>query len=561
MTSIPVGAAPPRYSRHRLPVWLREWRLRLAAWWYAPSVYELRAAYLDTRRHPVLVVLVAVAVFWPLAGFTWLPIAAAVGVWLVVVLGTRWVHWWWRWRVRRIFLPGIGLLTLAVLTIQAGPLAWGIAIGLWLVIAAVTDDWRARRRLLAWIREAVARSVRIDPRELVTRGSQWDRRRLVWAEIDTRGLVRVEEPAVRERISGAVAWSLRHAGGYTVDWPAGLVTFEITADPALPEQVDELAWPPGLPGIPIGVTDAAHADGVVDTVDAMTGEVLASWPVALVHPGESQRHYLIVGGTGAGKSNFTRGFIARALRMGWFPGGCFIFDGKAGSDYIVFEQRQGIHCVAREPEEWEQHLAGVSGMMRARYEQDAAYHRGQCPKPDLPRWLVVLDEVQEIRTVLGKKVVDPFLQQISRQIRASNGRLMVVTQRPDTEDAIPGAVRDMLEERVILGFVSGTGARMVLDKDWQQVTDEYGQTPVPGRGVARLAGKLVRVQSFRLDPPREHPELEAFYPPALVEQRTCPQSGTLPTTQTRWAPPPPDETPTPALGVPGPPSDQRRPTV
>lgn len=132
-------------------------------------------------------------------------------------------------------------------------------------------------------------------------------------------------------------------------------------------------------------------------------------------------------------------------------------------------------------------------MMRTRYDEDAAYHRGQRGKPDAPRWLVVLDEVQEIRAVLGRKVVDPFLQQISRQIRASNGRLMVITQRPDTEDAVPGAVRDMLEERIILGFVSGTGARMVLDKDWQQATDEYGHTPHrrPRRGPVGGAGGAV----------------------------------------------------------------------
>jgi DNA segregation ATPase FtsK/SpoIIIE-like protein len=198
-------------------------------------------------------------------------------------------------------------------------------------------------------------------------------------------------------------------------------------------------------------------------------------------------------------------------------------------------------------------------MMRARYDEDAAYHRGQRGKPELPRWLVVLEEIQEIRTVLGKKVVDPFLQQISRQIRASNGRLVVVTQRPDTDDAIPGAVRDMLEERIILGFVSGTGARMVLDKDWQAVTDEYGHTPVPGRGMGRVTGRLVRLQSFRLDLPREHPELEVFYPPATgpvaTEDRSAQEhrSGTLPDTQTRWAPPPvqaDDEAPTPPSGVP-----------
>jgi hypothetical protein len=551
----------------------RDGRTILARWWYSPSVYELRAAYLDSRRHPTLVVLVAVAVFWPLSGFTWLPLAVGAGAWVLVVVVTRWVHWWWRWRIRRATLPAIGLLTLIVLTAQAGPLAWGITVGLWLVIAALTDDIRARRRLVAWVCQAIARATRIDPADLHARATEWDGRRLVWAEIDTHGELRVEDAAVRDRVAGAVTWSLRHAGGYTVAWPPGVNSFEITADPALPESVDEQQWPADLPGIPIGVTDTAQADGVVDTVDAATGEVLTSLPVLLVHPGDSQRHYLVVGGTGAGKSNFTRGFIARALRMGWFPGGCFILDGKAGSDYIVFEGREGVRCVAREPEEWEQNMAAVSAMMRARYDEDAAYHRGQRGKPDQPRWLVVLEEIQEIRTVLGRKVVDPFLQQISRQIRASNGRLMVVTQRPDTEDAIPGAVRDMLEERIILGFVSGTGARMVLDKDWQAVTDEYGQTPVPGRGMARITGRLVRLQSFRLELPREHPELEALYPPKTAQPSSedQPRSGTLPTTTARWAPQPDqnsdDDVPTPPMGVPtpssGPASEagHRRPTV
>ena len=166
---------------------------------------------------------------------------------------------------------------------------------------------------------------------------------------------------------------------------------------------------------------------------------------------------------------------------------------------------------------------------------------------------------------LGKKVVDPFLQQISRQVRAANGRLVVVTQRPDTEDAIPGAVRDMLEDRIILGFVSGTGARMVLEKDWQAVTDEYGQAPVPGRGLARVAGRLVRIQAFRLDPPREHPELEVFYPPKTAQDAPCVapagsgnagdanrrRSGTLPTTTSRWAPSPPPE-PSPSTDAPPP---------
>ena len=587
MSAGPASSSPMTSARRtrrrswswlRWPTWMLDWqtfRSVLFGWWYSASAYEIRAAILDTYRHPGLVVLGMVAVFWPLANFTWLPLAVAGGAWAAVYVATRPVRWWLRWRVRRATLPTIGIVTLLVLTGEAGPLAWGIAAGLWLMVAAITDNLRARRRLLAWICQAVARAVRIDPADLRIRRAEWDGRRLTWAEVDTRGRLRVEDPAVRERVAGAVAWSLRHAGGHAVSWPAGLNTFEITADPALPELVDEQHWPADLPGIPIGVTDVAHADGVVDTVDAVTGAPMVSLPVVLIHPGDSQRHYLIVGGTGAGKSNFTRGFVARSLRMGWFPGGCFIFDGKAGSDYIVFEGREGVRCVAREPAEWEENMAAVAGMMRTRYEEDAAYHRGLRGKPEHPRWLIILEEVQEMRRVLGKKVLDPFLQQISRQVRAANGRLVVVTQRPDTEDAIPGAVRDMLEDRIILGFVSGTGARMVLEKDWQAVTDEYGQAPVPGRGLARITGRLVRIQSFRLDPPREHPDLEVFYPLKIKDSHEHPapsarrsmdgegaesQSGTLPTTASRWAParPPEDadndastsEEPTPPYGTP-----------
>lgn len=572
MTTALMSPGRSRRRKWGWPEWSRDWRsLRsvVSGWWYSASAYEIRAAVLDTYRHPGLVVVGMVAVFWPLSGFVWLPLAVAAGAWLVVYLATRPVRWWLRWRVRRATLPAIGVLTLIVLTAQAGPLAWGIAIGLWLMVAAVTDNWRARRRLLSWICLAVARAARIEPAALRVRQCEWDRRRLVWAEVDTRGQVRVEDAATREHVAGAVSWSLRHVGGYAVGWPPGLTSFEITADPALPASVDEQVWPDDLPGIPVGVTDLANADGVVDTVDAATGKTLTSLPLRLIHPGDSERHYLIVGGTGAGKSNFTRGLIARALRNNWFPGGCFVFDGKGGSDYIVFEHRQGVHCVAREPEEWERYLGEVSAMMRGRYDEDAEYHRGLRGKPENPRWLIVLDEVQEIRRVLGKKVLDPFLQQISRQVRAANGRLVVITQRPDTEDAIPGAVRDMLEDRIILGFVSGTGARMVLDKDWQAVTDDYGQAPVPGRGLVRIAGRLSRIQSFRLDLPREHPGLEPLYPRKTSQPATAAsdasdderRSGTLPTTETRWAPTAPpsagsgdswtDDAPTPPYGMPG----------
>jgi DNA segregation ATPase FtsK/SpoIIIE-like protein len=287
-------------------------------------------------------------------------------------------------------------------------------------------------------------------------------------------------------------------------------------------------------------------------------------PVALINPADAQRHYLVIGGTGAGKSMFVRAFIARALRAGWFPGGVYIFDGKGGSDYIVFEGREGVHCVARHPDEWEANLAPVVAMMRQRYDADAEYERGNRPKPDLPRYLVIVEEVQEIRATLGKDVLDPFLQQISRQMRASNGRLMVVTQRPDVSDAMPGAVRDMLEDRIVLGFISQKGAQMAMDQDWRAVVDEYGTESVPGRGMARIGGKLIRIQGFYLPSPREHPEVEHLYPRKLDQAgQSSAAEPPLPHNVARWAPRPaappqaPDGPQQPPDGSQG--SDQGRP--
>lgn len=515
----PAGRPGPRRYRwwrlRRSLRWLRSWRAfsaTVTAWWFSPWAHEIRAAYYDTKRAPGWVVFGAILVFWPITGFSLVPVGVAAVAWALMMWITRQIRYWFlRRRIRRFCRPLIGVLALAVLTVQAGLYGWLLALGLWLVAASVTDTLRARSRLAAWVIEAVARTLRADPAEFDISRAQWDQRRLLSAEVAYGPMVRTEDPASRDRIAQTVAWSLRHAGRYTVSWPPGTAAFGITSTPALPTAIDEQDWG-DMPGIPIGATDEETADGYADTVDADTGAVVESLPIALLDPGQEQRHILVVGGTGGGKSTWMRGFIARGVRKGWWPGGVFIFDGKSGSDYIVFEDREDIQCVAREPEEWASWLARVAQMMRARYEEAAEYERGNRPKPDFPRYLVVFDEFQEIRATLGKDEVDPVIQQVSRQIRASEGRLMVSTQRPDAEDAIPGAVKDMLEERIILGFVSGTGARMVLDQDWREVVDEYGADSVPGRGMARIRGRLRRIQGFYLPTPREHPEVEHLYP-------------------------------------------------
>jgi hypothetical protein len=518
----------------------------VASWWYSPAATELRTAWHDTRRAPGWILFGCCVVFWPLTGFSPWPAILGGGLWLIgmLVLSLRVLQRLLRWRIRRRLRHWLtrsaGVVAFVWLAWEAGPLAWGLAAGLWLIAASLTDTLRARRRILAWLLTGVASTARIDPGELSVTGTTWRGRHLQGAEVAHTSALRTEEQATRDRVATAVSWRMRHAGGYQVAWPPGAMAFQVTALPTLPTSVYDQLWPDTLPGIPVAVTDLESADVVYEERDPDTRQTLVSLPLILVNPDTSEKHWLVIGGTGAGKTVYTRGFIARALRLGWFPGGAWILDGKSSADYIVFEGRQGVHAVAREPEEWARSLAAVSRMMQVRYEEDAEYERGHRPKPHHPRYLLVLEEIQEIRSVLGEKNMDPFLQQLARQMRGSNGRLMAITQRPDTADAMPGSVRDMLEDRFVWGFVSKQGAQMALDSDWRMVVDEYGADTTPGRGVVRIGGRIRRAQSFMLDTPRKVPAVEILYPAkATQDAPQSPQQRALAAPPGVWAPAPP----------------------
>ncbi|MCI2423062.1 hypothetical protein MOQ72_37160 [Saccharopolyspora sp. K220] len=536
----PVDPPRPRTRRRRrwtrrLPVWLRSPRAArsmLRAWWYGRTADDLRAAWVDAREAPGWVALGSILVFWVCSGFSWLPVAAAAVAWCALMVLTHWARWYTRRRIRRFARPLIGVLALLVLAVEAGPWAWPMTVGLWLVLAALTDTLRARHRTMAAVLASVSRATRVDPGELDVVDESWVQGATLESVDIAAPTAGTEDPGVRARIASAVAWSLRQDGRYSVTWPSPS-EFHVQAAAFLPREVHERLWQ-DLPGILIAVTDAETANGHLDMVDAETSEVTATLPIALLDPAE-ERHLLVAGGTGGGKSNFLRGFIARSVRDGWFAGGAYLFDGKSGSDFLAFEGREGIHTVARNPDEWERGLTELVAHMRARYEQEADYERGhRDEEPDHPRYLVVIDEIQDIRQQLGKDVVDPLINTLAKQIRGSNGRLVVATQRPDSIDAIPGAAKDMLEYIICLGYVSPVGAREILGKDWRAAVDEYGSNTVPGRGVARVGGRLFRIQVPRLDRPRKNPAVEYLYP---RKRGTYPETPQPAANVGRWSPP------------------------
>lgn len=509
----PLDRPPSRRRRRRRPAWLRSshaLRSAVRAWWYGATADALRQAAADTRRAPGWLTLGFLAVFWACSGFSLAPIAVAAAAWLLLMVVTHWAYRSTRRRIRRWARPAIGVLALATLVVEAGPWAWPLGLGLWLIVAAATDVLRARHRTMATVLAGVARVARVDPNELDVLHETWGS----GAELHTAEIaaptISAADPTVRTRIASAVQWALRNHGRYTVTWPDPTM-FVIETTPTLPRDVPERLWT-GLPGILLGVTDVETADGYVELHDAQTADTVESLPVALLDP-RHERHMLVAGGTGGGKSTFLRGFIARALREGWFPGGAYLFDGKSAADFIPFEGRQGVYLVAREVHEWEQGLKELVAFMRTRYDEEVAYERGITSAPEHPRYLVVIDEIQEIREQIGKDLFDKLIKALAKQMRGSNGRLVVATQRPDAMDSIPGSAKDMLEYVLCFGYVSPIGAREIFGQDWRAIVDEYGTETVPGRGMARVDGRLFRIQSPRLDRIRKNPDVEYLYPP------------------------------------------------
>lgn len=528
MTSTAPAPAVSEWDARTRADQVRERWYALQDWWWSAGGYELRAAWRDLHRAPGVTLAVLALLLWPWAGFTLTPVLAGAVLWLLIQLVTWFVpSWWIRRRVRRWTQPAVVALVLGWLALSAGIGGWLITIGLGLIATALTDTWRARRRVGAWLLAGIAGAARANPGGLRLRRPRWTGRRLDAAEVVYTNDLRDADPGLRERIGEAVTWRLRHVGSYEISWPSGVQAFELRRAATLPDYAIDQLWPSELPGLPVAITDDRDADLIIEKYVEGTDQIISRLPVRLWLP-DAERHLLVVGGTGAGKTEFVRRLLAVGLRMGLFPGGAFFLDGKSSGSYACFVGREGVHMVAREPVEWLAGLGEVSGIMKARYEAQWNYRLGHGPKPDMPRLALLLEECQEIRAELGQEA-DRFYSQLGRQCREAQITLILVTQRPDVKDAIPGPVRDMLEDRIVLGFVSQKGAQMALEDRWRDAVDNYGEQMPPGRGVARLAGKYSRIQGLYTGDPIDRPESEPLFPPKVSARLT--HTTALPTTR------------------------------
>ena len=171
-------------------------------------------------------------------------------------------------------------------------------------------------------------------------------------------------------------------------------------------------------------------------------------------------HGLVVGQTGAGKTQLARVLIGQAREAGEV----WIGDGKGGDDFeSVFSD-----SFASGPTEVVAMLDRLADEVERRMDR---IRRLGTESADLRPLLCVVDElaavqlrrrVEDVKAARDRKErMQASLAEVALTGRSAKVSLLVLLQRPDA-DAIPGAVRDQLGLRIALGWMSADGYRMVF---------------------------------------------------------------------------------------------------
>ncbi|MEQ4725007.1 hypothetical protein [Nonomuraea sp. B19D2] len=384
-------------------------------------------------------------------------------------------------------------------------------------LAVVTIPVRGRRRLLARLRIGAAavagtEEVRLS-RALWSRDGRTLRQVLVSYPADWAA----HKTTRRDELVERMMWELcgpppatpeqaRRRPDYLTTWDHIHTRLEIERVPSLPRLLPARDWPRPAGALVLGQTTPELADLIDDD----------GWPLALYRPAA---HALIVGATQHGKSSGVRAWAVDGLTHEVFPGGLWGIDGKGSGSLAPLIGRLGVHAIAHSPDEWREVISGaVAPEVARRYEQMLAWRSGQASaRPHHPRALLILDEIQQV-LLACPDLADP-LNTLARQALEANVIMWVATQRPDAKDAVPGALRDQLVDRITFGPLSSAGAKMAFDigEDWHRA---LGVAPIQGRALTWLSGAWRPLQAPWLPFPADDPDAEPLYPPRAPQRPT-----------------------------------------
>lgn len=202
----------------------------------------------------------------------------------------------------------------------------------------------------------------------------------------------------------------------------------------------------------------------------------------------SQKHLLIAGASGSGKSAVVNGLIHTALAR--FPGhedGCvqFIFIDVKGFELSLYEHLPHTLAYADQLEKAVRALDYAVEIIEQRNRQTKALGLRMFPGGDV---YIVIDEFADLMTTIGKRIV-PAVQRIAQIGRAARVHLILCTQCPLVE-ILPTKIKCNFDSVLALHTAKAQDSRNIIGIAGCESLPAHGSAlyTEPGLDIARVTG-------------------------------------------------------------------------
>lgn len=181
-------------------------------------------------------------------------------------------------------------------------------------------------------------------------------------------------------------------------------------------------------------------------------------------------HLLIAGSTGSGKSVCINAFILSLLYQN-SPADLrlILVDPKRVELSSYADIPHLLTPVITEPDKVVRALAWLVAEMGRRYQTFTevkarnldSYNSQVSPEKQMPRIVLVIDELADLMTVSGKEV-ENYICRLAQMARATGIHLILATQRPSV-DVITGLIKANIAARICFNVTSQIDSRTVID--------------------------------------------------------------------------------------------------
>lgn len=209
-------------------------------------------------------------------------------------------------------------------------------------------------------------------------------------------------------------------------------------------------------------------------------------------------HLFVAGTTGSGKSQCVHALILSLLSAGRHTALALIdpkqveFTAYRNLGSVLWNEA-GVITDAEMAAEVLGDLVGEMERRQAEFVQLGAanFHEAEEKGTELPRIVVVVDELADLIMNAGDAATDPLIR-LAQKARATGIHLILATQRPDAE-TFPGLLRSNIPSRIALTVQKAQESRIILDETGAEKLLMRGDMliKIAGRRTVRAHGARV----------------------------------------------------------------------